>query len=176
MGLEMYAEGLRRLREADRRPTVREAIDNFRANTAAMRNDTKEGSNMNDNQEIKIGLTCTDDEQEKVEWKNGDKCIFDGKECIFVASNPIGKAAIIVGASGLPAMSVTFDKLSKPETPEQREERERLEAAYDLYCACGIQHETAPFEEWLDVYCDVWLRIVDKTGYRLEVKPTKEEE
>lgn len=63
----------------------------------------------------------------EIDWKSGDRCVFNGKECIFVAKNPIAKAAIIVGASGLPAMSVTFDKLSKPETPQRREERERMD-------------------------------------------------
>lgn len=54
----------------------------------------------------------------------------------------------------------------KPETQEQKAERERVEAAYDLYCTCGIQHETVSFKEFQDEYYDAWLAIVDKTGYR----------
>ena len=63
-------------------------------------------------------------------------------------------------------LSETVTTLWSVETPKQKAERERLEAAYDLYCTCGIQHETVCFEEWSDCYSDVWLSIVDKTGYR----------
>lgn len=65
-------------------------------------------------------------------------------------------------------LSKTVTTLWNVETPKQKEERERLEAAYDLYCTCGIQHETVGFKEWSDCYSDVWLSIVDKTGYRKE--------
>jgi hypothetical protein len=61
--------------------------------------------------------------------------------------------------------------LSKPETPAEREETERLEAAYYLYCKCGIQHETVSFEKFKagdDCYPEVWLDIVKETGYRKE--------
>ncbi|AUR87365.1 hypothetical protein NVP1100O_24 [Vibrio phage 1.100.O._10N.261.45.C3] len=61
-------------------------------------------------------------------------------------------------------------KFRKPETPQQREDRERLEAAYDLYCY-AIDKETL-----FDSFCnfgplkDIYLRIVDKTNYRNGVK------
>ncbi|MGI2931905.1 hypothetical protein [Vibrio fluvialis] len=56
----------------------------------------------------------------------------------------------------------------KPETEAERNERERLEAAYDLYCAWR-----GGYCESFDVFrvCNVdnWLAIVDKTGYRKAV-------
>lgn len=57
-------------------------------------------------------------------------------------------------------------EFSKPLTPDQLAANERLEAAYDLYCTCGIQHETVSIEEFEDEYVDVWYAVVDKTGYR----------
>ena len=59
----------------------------------------------------------------------------------------------------------------KPETEEQRKEREELEAAYDLYCdfrsennltVCSIEnlHKESGFE--------FLMFLVRKTGYRVE--------
>ena len=57
---------------------------------------------------------------------------------------------------------------SKPETPKQREERERLEAAYDLYCQV-IDPDTS-FDKFFNFgpLKDIYTKIVDKTGYRKE--------
>ncbi|KDC46012.1 hypothetical protein, partial [Pseudoalteromonas fuliginea] len=58
----------------------------------------------------------------------------------------------------------------KPETPQQREDRERLEAAYDLYCHALDKKTT------FDSFCnfgplkDIYTKIVDKTNYRKGVK------
>lgn len=64
----------------------------------------------------------------------------------------------------------TLDELSKPETPAEREERERLEAAYDLHCEylLGEDDEALSFNEFKSFKTKLrqWLRIVDKTGYR----------
>lgn len=58
-------------------------------------------------------------------------------------------------------------KFRKPETPQQREERERLEAAYDLYCDFTVQRKPLDwFRDKNPVLRDKWLSIVDKTGYR----------
>ncbi|AUR82941.1 electron transport accessory protein-like domain protein [Vibrio phage 1.030.O._10N.222.55.F9] len=56
------------------------------------------------------------------------------------------------------------------ETPQQREDRERLEAAYELYCHV-IDKETT-----FDKFCTfgplkaMYIKIVDKTNYRKGVK------
>lgn len=56
------------------------------------------------------------------------------------------------------------------ETPAEREERERLEAAYDLHCEylLGEDDEALSFNEFKSFKTKLrqWLRIVDKTGYR----------
>ncbi|AUR98287.1 hypothetical protein NVP1248O_73 [Vibrio phage 1.248.O._10N.261.54.F1] len=66
-----------------------------------------------------------------------------------------------------------FDSLEfrKPETPQQREDRERLEAAYDLFvCAADDGVAVNPnLKDWKSKYPSVvkmWLRVVDKTNYR----------
>lgn len=62
-------------------------------------------------------------------------------------------------------------KFRKPETPEQKAERERLEAAYDLYC-CAQQNKTLELDSFdvfirdMDMRAQAWLAIVDKTNYR----------
>ncbi|AUR98034.1 hypothetical protein NVP1246O_27 [Vibrio phage 1.246.O._10N.261.54.E10] len=53
----------------------------------------------------------------------------------------------------------------KPETPQQREDRERLEAAYDLYCTWRGE-KPASFEDFKRCNHDNWLAIVRKTNYR----------
>ncbi len=60
-----------------------------------------------------------------------------------------------------------------PETPQQREDRERLEAAYDLYeeaqHAIGcIGYDDFDFFKKSDIQVKFWLAIVDKTNYRKE--------
>lgn len=63
------------------------------------------------------------------------------------------------------------DRFRKPETPEQKAERERLEAAYDLYLTrLSISDEYTPYayDEFLNEKNTKlgFLAIVDKTGYR----------
>ncbi|AUR86539.1 coil containing protein [Vibrio phage 1.086.O._10N.222.51.F8] len=66
-------------------------------------------------------------------------------------------------------------KFRKPETPQQREDRERLEAAYKLYLIrCHavnhpITYEFNEFKSEPDAK-DGWLAVVDKTNYRKGVK------
>ncbi|CAM0032284.1 hypothetical protein VPHK122_0087 [Vibrio phage K122] len=60
-----------------------------------------------------------------------------------------------------------------PETPQQRKDRERLEAAYDLYeeaqHAIGcIGYDDFDFFKKSDIQVKFWLAIVDKTNYRKE--------
>lgn len=66
-----------------------------------------------------------------VEWVNGDKCIYQGKEWQFVSilSEYFHSTAVLFNVDTEELKQVPADSLSKPETPQQREERERLEAA-----------------------------------------------
>lgn len=59
-------------------------------------------------------------------------------------------------------------KFRKLETPEQKAERERLEAAYDLYRIVTVAHgdEAKTIEHFTKFdYKDAWLSAIDK-GYR----------
>lgn len=59
------------------------------------------------------------------------------------------------------------------ETESERQERERLEAAYDLFC-CAITEIRDFLNYSFEDFCNdiqasrIWLKIVDKTGYRKE--------
>ncbi len=61
-----------------------------------------------------------------------------------------------------------YERIERDETPQQREDRERLEAAYELCCTYGNNDfETAnDFKQFHPTLCDKWLAIVDKTNYR----------
>ena len=68
-----------------------------------------------------------------------------------------------------------YRRIEITESPQQREERERLEAAYDLYFEWMLDGNTSTeqiktLEDFLDDKEDVndWLRVVDKTNYRKE--------
>jgi hypothetical protein len=135
--------------------------------------------------EIKIGMTCSDDgmgeklEQEDVgEW-DGSGLPPVGVECEWIGGGiQHGEWGLVI-VHGYANGHAWIEKMRdhslhtvgnpahfrKPETESQRLKRERLEAAYELYVDCGIQHETACFEEWREDYSDVWLAIVDKTKY-----------
>lgn len=115
------------------------------------------------------------------EWKNGDSLLWENGNGEFLECNTgryIGydyedDLHIFVMTKGA-AYRVGYayrDGIKKPETPEEREDRERLEAAYDLYCdftnsnvvdaTCMSSYD---FERSLVL--PKWLTVVDKTGYR----------
>lgn len=117
----------------------------------------------------------------EVDWKNGDECIHThhgykvNPEMIYIGKHPKikGKHFCISPLSGTVVVDAIY--LSKTETPQQREDRERLASAYDLY-ECGqsaikcIGYEE--FNSFKNDDCAVkfWLAIVDKTKYRKEPK------
>lgn len=145
---------------------------------------------MNEDQEIKIGLTCSDDANNSgipnsSEWKNGDECLItneNGYGMFSDAEKYINTKGVVMSVfkntNGLDVAAVShdgicicwmLDMLKKPETQEQREERERLEAAYDLYASTiNDERATLSFDEFkgYELECP-WLIVVDKTGYRL---------
>ena len=125
---------------------------------------------MNEDQEIKIGLTCSDDANNSgipnsSEWSNGDACLYDGSDYIFVGMTPTFNDVSCIIFSAINGIEhVSVNKLRKQETQEQREERDRLEAAKELACVYwGVKTDADPSPELLKSM----LRIVDKTNYRL---------
>ncbi len=90
--------------------------------------------NWDDMEEIKVGLTCSDELDEiakecvshysndEAEWKNGDRCIYDGSYYAFVGMTPtFNDVSCIIFDSKNGIKHVSVNKLSKPETPEQIE-------------------------------------------------------
>lgn len=74
-------------------------------------------------------------------------------------------------------MEVSFagaESFSKPELPEDKLKRDRLESAYELYCImCDIEgYAKFDLTDFSKTKKDsaVWLAIVDKTKYRKEVE------
>lgn len=102
------------------------------------------------------------------EWKAGDECEIemDGKRqpYIFGCLFPHDKLMAIV-FTGNSHMTIPSCRLLKPETEDQRNKRERLEAAYDLYCTLNAGHSVVEFDRFKGT-CRNWLRVVDKTNYR----------
>jgi hypothetical protein len=141
---------------------------------------------MNERQEIKIGLTDGDDRNElkpscrvefdnapqqveslAVEWENGDECRYandPSHEYIYVGEHPHGDGHYVFSETkGITYIANGY--LLEPETPQQREERERMEAIKEIegfVCELSISEITLPLK--------LAERIVDKTGYRKEAK------
>ena len=111
------------------------------------------------------------------EWKNGDECVYRGEIWQFVSllSPAHHGTAVIFCVETEKIRQVASVSLSKPETKKQREDRERLEAAYDLFvCASDGDVAVNPnLKDWESKYPSVlkmWLRVVDKTNYRKGVE------
>lgn len=61
------------------------------------------------------------------EWKNGDECVFDDRSGIFIGLMKNKSLAVVEINNKDFVDYIPVSKLSKPETPEQKAERERLE-------------------------------------------------
>ncbi|AUR87914.1 hypothetical protein NVP1105O_71 [Vibrio phage 1.105.O._10N.286.49.B4] len=108
----------------------------------------------------------------EVEWKSGDIAILYGDQVLVIAYHP-NHPVVVVETNDNEYLNVGISDLSKPETPQQRKDRERLEAAYDLFvCAADDGVAVNPnLKDWKSKYPSVvkmWLRVVDKTNYRKE--------
>lgn len=68
------------------------------------------------------------------EWKNGDECIYMTHNVIhqFIGPCPKREGYGYIQAPGFEVNFVELSKLSKPESPEQKAERERLEAIKEM--------------------------------------------
>lgn len=111
----------------------------------------------------------------EVGWVNGDECEIDMTEgvrrYIFGCKCPNNQnTCIVFTIDGSGHMVMPIERLKKPESPEDKAKRERLEAAYDLYCESliGEDEDTESFDEFKRFRNRMrqWLRIVDKTNYR----------
>lgn len=108
-------------------------------------------------------------------WKNGDECVYDGDLWQFVSllSSEFHGTAVIFDRISEELKQVDFSRLKKPETPEQIAERERMEAAYDLYTHVqSVRGQLSCKFDWfsnseMEETRLRFLAIVDKTGYRL---------
>lgn len=114
-----------------------------------------------------------------IEWKNGEECIYTGQpelKCKFVAIHPNNSKCAIIweGGGDINLSCVAIDCLLKPETPEQKAERERMEAAerlhdiaQDAYFANeGGSDGSATWDKAPNRVKNMYLAIVDETNYR----------
>ncbi|CAM0047624.1 hypothetical protein VPHK435_0084 [Vibrio phage K435] len=107
-----------------------------------------------------------------VEWKNGDECVYEHQPDVtymFIGMHPVNKKSAICWNEKEGIAQIHIDFILKPESPQQREERERLEAAEDLYITYMSKWEFA--QDWCaldDINKSAFLAIVDKTNYRKE--------
>lgn len=136
---------------------------------------------------LKVAIECYINEKEEeqaisqakeVEWVNGELVCKVNQTTpigIFVGLDRTGRAVIELNSvtshanNGNAFMTLGLHNIAKPETQEDREKREELEAAYDLYCEWNCHPEHALSLDELKVEPDWrerWLRVVRKTGYR----------
>lgn len=111
------------------------------------------------------------------EWKNGDILQFIDDEGEwksggrYIAFDAHVSRHVIMTWDGL--FHAGNDDIRKPETPQQRQEREELEAAYELYCVGhkALQHEPVEFDVFSGLLVrERYLAIARETKYRKEEK------
>ncbi|WWO62278.1 hypothetical protein [Vibrio phage vB_VcM_SY] len=70
----------------------------------------------------------------EVEWKNGDECLYMNSSELhkFIGIDPTRNDFCYIKANCAAVNWVEISKLSKPETPQQREDRERLEVIDEM--------------------------------------------
>lgn len=105
------------------------------------------------------------------EWKNGDVCVcgsgLPAKIIGPMPSHPSKMAVEVQDTLGARVKIACINDLEKPETPAEREDRERLDAAYDLYCEFTRVNAPAStpktFERWKSMLSvEAWLAVADK--------------
>ncbi|AUR92590.1 hypothetical protein NVP1174O_30 [Vibrio phage 1.174.O._10N.261.55.A8] len=99
-------------------------------------------------------------------WVNGDKCIYNDGEFTFVSYMCNPEEDYVVIWRPIDGVKVVYKtQISKPETKQQREDRERLEVAYDL-CQIAMPHLKGAggfeiFKSDADAV-QVWTAILDR--------------
>ena len=68
----------------------------------------------------------------EIEWKNGDRCVYKNNGAVVIGWHP-SHPILIIDSDEFGLESCSACELSKPETPEQKSERERMELARDFY-------------------------------------------
>lgn len=116
---------------------------------------------------------------EKVEWVNGDECEIEMQEGVrrylFGCECPNNQQTCIVFTKdGGGHMVMPIERLSKPETKQQREDRERLEngkALYELvqkiWCDVDGSYTAHPYESGMvdDNVKEMYARLAIETNY-----------
>lgn len=106
------------------------------------------------------------------EWENGDECVIRGEKLIYIGESIEADIHCVQELGTCLYRNAHISVIEKPETPEQKAERERLEAAYDLYnhvqsvrgqLSCKFDWFSNPEMEETRLR---FLAIVDKTNYR----------
>lgn len=97
------------------------------------------------------------------EWKNGDECVKNGEKYIYIAKHPTkdGRSICVHAGNGLTYTLIT-GKLSKPETPEQKAEREKREEAKEMI-QCLLDNYTKCEESAIEYVID-YLKECESLG------------
>lgn len=114
----------------------------------------------------------------EVEWKSGDECVISQKsksKWLVVGVSPLAKTSTVCVSNTGELKSFHTDQLKKPETPQQRKDRERLEngkAIYDLMCSIELNHDIAgtpnTWGELRDEWQSVYIKLAEEVGHRKE--------
>lgn len=106
------------------------------------------------------------------EWVNGDECVHADRPscvCTYIGKNPYVNGHFVLSKNGS-VRYINDNCLRKPEIPEQKLERKRLESAYHLACIAGAVDKWGGEFTFDDFKLDgnavkQWLAVVDETKY-----------
>lgn len=90
-----------------------------------------------------------------VEWKAGDECIYNGELYVYQCVASWDSEACILSGKSRNSRSLTdawIDEISKPESPEQKAERERLEAVKEMCEDVGESLYKGAYESMAALY------------------------
>ncbi|AUR93305.1 hypothetical protein NVP1186O_70 [Vibrio phage 1.186.O._10N.286.49.E3] len=92
----------------------------------------------------------------EVEWKNGDECVYRHQPDVtymFVGIHPVNKKSAICWNEKEGIAQIHIDFISKPETTQQRKDRERACAIYDMCSEADTFTEESNF--WAGKFYDL---------------------
>lgn len=116
----------------------------------------------------------------KSEWVNGDEVVISSKsksQWFVVGVSPVTKTSTVCISNTGELKSFHTSSLKKPETPQQREERERLEDGQSLYelvqslwCTVDSKYTPHPFSSPMvdDKTKEMYARLARAVDYRKE--------